>query len=431
MGKYKFLILVFLYAAIASPIASILGINVQFLYRVPLLNIRWIDIAIITIIISYIISLLSNKRQLPDDHSIIRLCLLLLLFETYQLAKSWQVTDQETQISHFLCMLSLFIIIDLVTFKIEPYKIINFLKYLAISGAFVLIIRNLIIFYSFISGNTILVDSDIRIELDFLGKKESLYEIVIVSFVYAFGLYIINLKSHFWEKILFLTVIATIYINLIYSFARGDLITISSISLISIFLFSKTASHAFMQLLSVISLILFVYLIFGNTLHQKGYDPVEKISETIEFSYDVNNPDWDKGRSVSREYALKAWETSIWTGTGYDDLSNYGLPEDIATAHNFIITSLFHRGIIGTAIYLLIIILLFRNSIKLWPILNKKDNYQNDLMKLLVIVSFFWLIPFWTQEAIWEKHSLTMQFMYLGLISNYYKQQIAENKLSI
>jgi len=165
-------------------------------------------------------------------------------------------------------------------------------------------------------------------------------------------------------------------------------------------------------------------------LREKGYDPVEKITQTVEFAADVDNPGWDKGRSVSRSFALSAWERNLWTGVGYDVLFHWGLPEEVATAHNFVITSLFHRGIIGTAMYLLILLLLFKNAIWLWLLLGKDNSYQNDMFKLLVIASFFWLIPFWNQEVIWEKYSLSIQFLYLGLITNIYMQKSAEERLT-
>jgi len=112
-------------------------------------------------------------------------------------------------------------------------------------------------------------------------------------------------------------------------------------------------------------------------------------------------------------------------GVGYDDLHHYGLPEDIVgAAHNFVIDCLFHNGLVGTVIYLLIIILLYVNAARFWKLLKKEKGDENDLYKLLVVVSFFWLIPFWTQEIMWEKYSLSIQFMYFGLIANLYRQKV-------
>lgn len=94
-----------------------------------------------------------------------------------------------------------------------------------------------------------------------------------------------------------------------------------------------------------------------------------------------------------------------------------------ATAHNGVITSLFHRGILGTIILMSILILLFKYAISLWFIIRLKVTYQTDMMKLLILVSFLWIITFMFQEVIWEKYSLSIEYIYLGLITNFYKQQ--------
>jgi hypothetical protein len=423
MVKYKFLALTFLYIVIATSFASILGVNVQSIYRVPFISIRWIDVAILTIIFIYFNGLQFKERLYSNDKLIIRLCYVFLLFLIAQLIRSWHITDINSQVSHFICNLSIFIIIDLLTFKIDPQDIVLFIKKFAILGSFVLIFSNFFTLYSFISGGTIFSDSDIRVALNVAGEKESVYKEGLIALVYVFGLYIFQNKSKIWEKVVFITAILSIYVSLVYSFGRGLVFMIASITIIYVLVFSKKLVNALIQVFIIILLLVMFYFLFGNTLRQKGYDPIQRISEIIKYSVDVDNPDWDKGRSFSRKYAIDAWKESIWTGYGYDDLSNHGLPSETGTAHNFIVTSLFHNGIIGTFIYLLILLLLFRNSIKLWPLLSE-HNYSNDIMKLLVISSFFWIIPAWTQEAFWEKHSLTIQFMYMGLISNYYKQKI-------
>jgi hypothetical protein len=194
------------------------------------------------------------------------------------------------------------------------------------------------------------------------------------------------------------------------------------ISVIYVAAFSKKATQIVTQSFTLVALLVVFYLIFGSTLREKGYDPIEKITETALFAFDVDNPDWEKGRSVPRGYALASWNRNTWTGVGYDPLYNHGAPEEFGTAHNFVITSLFHRGIIGTTIYLLILIFLFSISVRLWFLLRKEDSHENDLFRLLVMVSFFWLVPFWNQEVIWEKYSLSMEFMYLGFIVNIYRQ---------
>ena len=426
MVKYKFLAFLFLYIVAATSFASLLNINVQAIYRVPLINIRWIDVAILAVIAIYLYRPIIPQRVLSNNKTIINLSYIYLLYMIFELAKSWGRTGANTEISHFFCTLSIFIVIELSTFKIDKQEIVSFVKTFAFLSCFALIIKNFVVLYSFVSGRIIFLDSDIRVGIEFTGEKESVYSEVIIALVYLFGLYTIQNKKTGWniEKLIFLIAIISIYVSLVFSFSRGLVFMISSSTLIYLLFFSKKIANAFIQIFSVLSILMVFYFVFGSALRQRGYDPIDRITQIVKFAADVDDPNWDKGRSLSRFYAIKAWKEHIWTGSGYDNLSNHGLPPDVATAHNFVITSLFHTGIIGTLLYLLILFYLFRNSIKLWRHLNKEDSESSDVMKLLIISSFFWLIMAWTQEAFWEKHSLCIEFMYLGLITNYYKQEI-------
>lgn len=424
MQKYKFLIIVFFIAVLSRSLASLFDFNVQILYRVPFINIRWMDLVILFILFSYLYNVHSAKEILPNNRTIIQMCLIFLFFETFQLLRSWQVIDMESQISKFLCILSTFIVLDLSTYQINKQDIILFIRYAAISGAIVLLVSNSIIFYSFITGHVIFLDSGIRVGLSAEGVKEVISTDGLEAFVYAFGLYFIQRESRLWGKILFIGAEMSIFLSLVFSYSRGVLFTIVAITLIYITLFSKNVTKAFITLSAVVLMIGIFYIAFGNVLKRKGYDPVTKITQIAEFAFDRDNPDWDKGRSLSRKYALDAWEKNPWLGVGYDDLSNYGLPEGWATAHNFVITSLFHRGILGTFFYLVIIFSLYANSVKYLIRTRKIHSYQTDIIKLLIIVTAFWLVGFWTQEVIWEKYSLSLQLLFLGLISNYYKQRV-------
>ena len=428
MVKYKFLAFVFIYIVAATSFASLLDVNVQAIYRVPLINIRWIDIAILTVIFIYLNKPLIAEREFLNNRVIINLSYIYLLYMVIELAKSWGLTDINTEISHFFCTLSIFIIIELSTFKIDKQEIVSFVKNFAYLSCFALIIKNFVVLYSFISGRIIFTDSDIRVAIEFTGEKESVYVEVIIALVYLFGLYTIQNKKTGWntKKLVFLVAIISIYVSLVFSFGRGMVFMIAASTLIYILVFSKKIANAFIQIFSVLLILMVFYFAFGSALRQRGYDPIDRITQIVKFAADVNDPNWDKGRSLSRYYAIKAWKEHLWTGSGYDNLSNHGLPPDVATAHNFVITSLFHTGIIGTFLYLLILFYLFRNSIKIWKHLNKEDSESNDVMKLLIITSFFWLIVAWTQEAYWEKHSMCIEFLYLGLITNYYKQEIAQ-----
>ncbi len=418
--RYKIVVLIYLISVLSYSIANSLGDNVQKFYRIPFLNIRWIDTAIIFIVFSFFYSLTYRSKKVGNTSIVVPLGIIYLLFETFQLLKSWGLHDAPSQISYFLCTLSMIIVIDLSTYAIPVNKIVSFLKTYAICGAFVIIVSNLYLLYSFNSGNVVFEDLDIRVALEVVGSKETVYPFVLTPFVYAFGLYFIQRQARLWQKTVFICAILSIYGALAITFHRGTLVTILLITIY--FIVSGRTKQIVFKLFWMVLLMTVSYLLLGDTLSKKGYDPVVKITETARFMIDFDNPSWDKGRSVSQKYALDAWKKNLWTGAGYDELLHYGLPEDVATAHNGVITSLFHRGILGTILLLSILIISFKSSINLWLMLCKESSYQNDIMKLLILVSFFWIITFMTQEALREKYSLSIQFIYLGLIINYYKQ---------
>jgi O-antigen ligase len=269
------------------------------------------------------------------------------------------------------------------------------------------------------------------VNIDVMGTKETVSTVVLTPLVYLFGLHFIQVKTKPWEKIIYIGAILSIYATLVITFSRGNLLTILLLSILYIAIFGKKINHALSKTIGLCIILGVAYFLLAETFQKKGYDPLEKLIETAQFAIDVDNPDWDKGRSISREYATKVWENNYWTGAGYKSLYFYGMPETIATAHNFIITSLFHRGIIGTCIYLSILSILFLNCIKLWRLLNGTNDLENDIFKFLILTSFCWFIPFWQQEVIWEKYSLSIQFLYLGIITNIYSQKAASIKQSM
>lgn len=429
MKKYRILIIIYLISVVSSTVANFFGIDVQNLYRVPFLNIRWIDIAILIVAGNYLYYITRKNKLIKNNSLIVSLCFIYLFFETFQFAKSWQATDTAWQISGFLCTLNFFILIDLSTFKIDRDSIILFLKYFTLWGSIVLIISNGYLIYSFISGNVIFTDLDIRVAIDVIGAKETVSTDVLTPFVYAFSLYFIKNEIERWKKLIYIAAIVTIYGSLVITFKRGELLTIILLTIIYIVMFSNKPYQALSKMFGIGLLICIFYFLFGNIFRQMDYDPFEKLIQTVQFSMDVNNPEWEKGRSIPIDYAISAWKNNLYIGVGYIDLNHYGLPDDMGAAHNFVIASLFQRGIIGTGIYLLILVILFGNSLKFWSLLSREDSYQNDMFKLLIVASFFWFIPFLTQDVIWEKYSLSIEFIFLGIITNMYKQRNYSLKL--
>ncbi|MEJ7913109.1 MAG: hypothetical protein WKF70_08140 [Chitinophagaceae bacterium] len=337
MSKFKILVTVYLISVVSSTFANVLGIDVQTLYRVPSLGVRWIDLTILWIICSYLYQVGNNLAILKNRNGdIVFLCFMYLFFEGFQLLKSWGAINTGWQISWFLCTLNFFILIDLLTFKISTDKIIMLLKFTAFWGATVLIITNAYLLYSFLFGNVIFSDLDIRVGLEVIGTKETVSTAVLTPFVYAFSLYFRDLETVLWKKGIYTAAILGIYVELIITFHRGNLFSIILITILYVVVFSRSRFGAVNKLFSMGVLIGLCYFLFSGILRQKGYDPIEKLSETVMFALDTNNPEWDKGRSVSREFALNVWEKHASSGVGYVDLYHFGLPDTIATAHNFL-----------------------------------------------------------------------------------------------
>ncbi|MFD2937239.1 O-antigen ligase family protein [Spirosoma flavum] len=421
-NKYLFLVFIYLFGVVSASIASIMNIDVQNFYRIPVINIRWIDVAILSIVFNHLYSLAQRKRTLKNTNLIIFLCISYLVYESIQLIRTLGVIDIMTQLSLFYCSLSIFIIVDLSVYIIPLYKIVFFIKKISIWGAYGVIILNYYLLYSFFRGNIVIEDLDVRVAIKVIGSKETVYSFVLVPLVYAYGLYFIQEKGLLWKKILFIFALLSIYGALIITFWRGTVIMIVIITFYFLFAGSNL-KQMIIRFTSFIVIITLGYFIFGGTLAEKGYDPLQKITETIQFATDVKNPDWDKGRAIAQDYAIKEWKNNLWFGAGYDELGRgKSMPINSINPHNGIITSLFHRGVFGTIIYMLILIFLFSYAVKGWILLRNYKSQESEIVKIFILVSLFWIITFMTQEALWEKYSLSIEYLYLGLITNIYKQ---------
>jgi O-antigen ligase len=424
MSKYYFLITVYLIAVLSSSIANWLSIDVQNLLRIPFINLRLIDLAVFYIVIDFLYNLITNTQKLANKKFLTILCSLYLLFESVQLARSFGLIDTSSQISLFVATLCMFIVIDLLTFPLKLSVIMDFIEKFAIASAVITMLSNFYLLYAFFTGRVVFTDLDVRVAIEVIGSKESIYSFILTSFVYAFGLLYIQGKGPVLIKLLFGLAILSIFGAMVIQIFRGVLLMIVMITFYFIF-FSATIKQTIYKAAGFLFFMVAGYALFGSTLASKGYDPVDKIVEVFEFSVDVDDPNWDKGRAEAQNYSRRAWLENFWIGAGYDNVGNYGAPDDVLNPHNGIIQSLFHRGVIGTSILLLIIGLLFYYAMRLWFMLRSNSTYESEVVKVLVLVSFLWVITFMTEEALWEKYSLSIEFLFLGLIANLYKQQVA------
>lgn len=422
MSKYLCLFLVYLFAVSSGSISSALHIDVQTLYRVPLLGLRWIDIAILWVVLTSIYSLFNTPNGFKNTGFIIFLCALYLVFESFQFGRTIGKMEINTQFSLFICTLSLFTVIDLARRPIPIAKTIAFIKQISVFGAVVITFVNGYLLFSFFTGRVVYEDLDVRVAIEVIGSKETVYSFVLTPLVYAIGLYYVQKPGKIWLKIIFIVAILSIYGALIITFWRGTLIMVFVITLYFI-ISSGSAKQTFVKFAALLIFVCSGYLVFGEALASRGYDPVEKIMETVEFTADVDNPQWDKGRKAAQDYALNEWKDNVWFGAGYIDVGQGKLKAvDSINPHNGIVTSLFHRGILGTFILLLIFLTLFGYGINCWLMLRGNKTDEAEVVKLLVLVSLFWVITFMTQEALWEKYSLSIEFLYLAITLNIYKQ---------
>ncbi|WP_461450181.1 O-antigen ligase family protein [Mucilaginibacter sp.] len=419
--KYWFLVLVYLISVASSSIANALNTNVQIFYRIPIINFKWIDVAILIVLLEHFYAFFNNTIQFATKSLITFVCYIYIFYELIQLIRTSGLVDASTQQSQFITVLAFFIIIDLSTFSIKIERIIHFLERIAIIGAVVVTLTNFYLLYCFSIGHVIFADFGTRIEIEVIGSKESVYSFILTCFVYAYGLFFLSRKNPVWLKAIFTAAVVSILMCLVIQIFRGTLIMVLLITLY--FIFNTVSIRQTIIKILAVTLFLFAgYFVFGDVLAKKGYDPVSKIVATATFATDVDNPQWDNGRRQPQEFAMKIWKRNMVSGIGFSSLQNYGLPDDLANPHNGIIDLLYHGGLIGTTLYIFILALLFGYAIKLWLLLRKNKTEHSEFIKILIFVSLLWIITFMTQEAMWEKYSLCIELLFLGLITNIYKQ---------
>jgi hypothetical protein len=209
--------------------------------------------------------------------------------------------------------------------------------------------------------------------------------------------------------------LAALLVNLVLTVARGLLAMWVAVFLVFIPLVRGRSAKALTRSLIPITLVVLItFLFLGDTLTALGYNPLVKLQETFGYTTDVENPGWDKGRALAQAVALSVWLDHEWVGVGYDELNSF---IDVGMApHNGLVTSLFHRGVLGTAILFSIILICYGKSLSLWRWSRKLPIKDKLLNRSLVFIAWMWWIPLLTQEMLWERYSLSVQFIYFGII---------------
>lgn len=427
MRIYKFTMYVYLYSLLAFTLASVNKLNVQNFLRVPLINIRLIDMAIALIVCLTILDYL--KRPFKKDYKWIFIIHLFILFyiilDGVLFVKTMGITDINTQFAWLAATFSIVAIIYLSKRKIL-FNIHSTLIDFASWGAVVITIITIAKLLALISGTAVIGDSG-RVGLEVIGSKGIVSDTVLIPLVMAYGLFAFQLNLSKWKKVIFYISLVAIFIDLIMSFHRGFMFTVLMAILFFSIQSSKTSITTKLKSIFIISSILLVLIIgFSKVLDSLGYNPVKKITEVTNYAVDVENPAWSKGRYYVQSRILRTWLNKPWLGWGYDDVTKRAKVPSFS--HNFLVTSLFYRGIIGTILLSIILMICFLNSIKLWKISSKLPYKEKILNRILVFVTMMWLIPLLTQEALTERYSATIQFIYFGIIIGLVNHYVYSNK---
>ena len=130
--------------------------------------------------------------------------------------------------------------------------------------------------------------------------------------------------------------------------------------------------------------------------------------------------------------ALSVWKEHFWLGVGYDELPSYASVP--TSAHNGLITSLFHGGVIGTTLLMSILGVCYYRSLMLWWTSKSLATGKRLLNQSLVFAAWLWIVPFLTQEILLEKHAQSIQYLLLGSIvalDRYYRRRIPNVQESV
>jgi len=419
---YYFLISAYFFAVIATSVGSLLNINIQDFYRIPIIKIKIIDIAIIFILISFTSKIIRTKIQINKINKILGLFIILFVFFTLiNLLLTFGKIEFDAQIGFLLALLCVVIFYDFQQ-NLDIKKLSRFVTFIVIASAFSLLIYNFNLLAGLYTGTGIAIEKTgggERLLFINIGMKETIGTLPLISIVLFGTLNFSDLKIKYKNFYFIIMIISTLslFISLIFSFHRGMLFTILLTFLYDLFFYKgKFKSQIFVKIAIVSFLFLIVIYIFENILYLKGFKPIQNLIDTFYYAIDIENPEWDKGRSISRALALQVWSNNLLIGIGLVYLDKYTGMYQLATAHNFFITSLLHNGIIGTFLYVSIFLVVYYCLYKLFKVRNQLKIYNLSFIANLIIISgITWLIPFLVQEVIFERYSLSFQYVILSI----------------
>lgn len=415
MKIYKSLVFAYLHVLLVYPFAAIFGVDLQGLIRDPILHIRYIDILIFASLLYIFINtiLVSQISLFKRITKLQCLIILFICFDAYLLFSTYGVAPADLQLSWFLATSILMIIYDLSRKEIG-FEIFDFIFIIVRVGALI----SIIVFFTQMFGLSEGFAEDVngRVTLSVLGQKETISYNSLNPVLLVFGLIGLQLNKSLIDKILFILGIATVIGSLTISFHRGGL---TQVIIIFLFFFfgGRSQRSVGLRILAGVFIVIFSLKVAKLFLESYGYDPVQELFKTIDFAFQYQEAGWSKGRAYVQTQILYLWSQKPWLGWGYDVTEKY---VQGSSAHNFIITSLFHRGIVGTSFLIVIFCICYYQTIKLYKISNFFAADEKLLLRGMVLVVWLWIIPAITQEVLWERYTTSVQYFYFGIIFSLY-----------
>lgn len=422
MKRFNFLLLAYNAALVAMPISAIFNTDLQALYRIPLFNIRYIDIAILLIVINIFsflkFDILNNLKK--STKILFIFCAFFLLFQAYNFFRTFGTIEFIAQIGFLIANLCVLITLNVIL-TLSKEQILAIVKKLLYVSTFIIAIFFVSLFYSLYTGSAEFTQ-DVegkRIMFTTIGSKETVGIANILCLTFFFAVFSKYLKSTSTiQKMINLLLIIVVILSTFLSFHRGTVFSVTFIIFVYFLYSAKNLPGLMTKVVIIFFVVIAVGFLTSGLFLYLGVNPIDNLISTISFALDTDNPNWDKGRDFARILGIQVWQENYWTGIGYVYMDMYTRIYNVSYPHSFFITSLMHNGVIGTFFYTIIYVVIYFKTYRLAKFLFKKElpNNEKIIYLGLVVTSLLWLVPLLTQEVQFERYSSSIQFFIYGAI---------------
>jgi len=401
------------------------------LLRIPFLNIQYLDAVLLIFTVVFLKDLADRafSKESKKLSTIQVLILIYLILEIWNFFRSLGVRGEDfnSTFGMFLVSLSIILLFELSETTFESNNL-KFLMNFVIFASIILSIDSIATLLGLTYGFSFAVEGygGSRVMLDPTGFKNTVSNATLLTLVISYSVKYKNFDLSKTKRYILIGGLIILSIGLVLSFHRGTLY-IWMLAICYVFFEGKGKSRM-KNFFSIIIIAIFLFAFFGDYLTALGYNPLTSIIKTFRFSTDIYNPSWDKGRAWAQEQAIQLWKDDIFFGKGYLNYYEY----NAALPHNFFITSLVTRGLIGTAIITSIIVIAYYKSILLWKLTSNMQIKEKSIIRSLIFASWLFIIGMMTQEAFNERYCLSAQYIYWGLIYglyNYYSKKLKNSNI--